>query len=650
VCGICGFTHANKGPSPALIRRMTSSIIHRGPDQQGTYESEHISLGAVRLRIIDLTGGDQPFSSEDGETIVVFNGEIYNHYELRRELEQSGHHLRTSCDTELVLGAFLKWDVGCFARLRGMFAIAVWCESQQRLVLARDRMGIKPLYVRRTRTNLHFGSELKAILADPDIERQIDLEGLSHYLSLNYVPAPRTLVSGIEKLPAAHWLEWRRSRIRIERYWYPKVDLRPGLHMREAQEELDHLLRQSVREHLASDVPLGIFISGGVDSSLILHYAAEISSMPLRTFSISFLGHRHDESRHARALASHYGTQHEEFDLNPSADLTGAINSMSHHSDEPGADAGALPIWFLSALARKQVTVALSGDGADELFGGYQTYLADHYTRYLRLFPAPLRRAGLSLFRHWPVSDAKISFEYKLKRFVHGSLLTPEDAHLFWNGMFSIEEKQRLCTFEHHPDLADLYGQIAAESAPSGLHRFMHLDQQFYLCDDILYKCDRMSMAHSLEVRPPFLDHRIVEFAGGLPENLHVRGPRLKILLRSLLATILPASMVSTRKEGLDIPVHAWLRGPLRDLLLDVLSPRRVRASQIFNPAMLQELIDDHLERRVNAGYHLWGLLTLFLWMERWGIHPSSSSWSERARSDELPDMEPSVAATHHSA
>jgi len=629
---------------------MTSSLIHRGPDQQGTYESEHISLGAVRLRIIDLTAGDQPFESPDGDTIVLFNGEIYNHVELRQELQRSGYHLRTNCDTELVLGAFLKWDIGCFARLRGMFAIAVWCESRQRLVLARDRMGIKPMYVRRSGMNLHFGSELKAILADRDIERQLDLHALSHYLSLNYVPSPRTLVRGIEKIPAAHWLEWHKSKVCIERYWYPKVDVRPGLRKREAREELDQLLRQSVREHLTSDVPLGIFFSGGVDSSLILHYAAEMSSGPLRTFSISFLGHRHDESRYARALASHYGARHEEFDLNTSADLTGAISTMPHHSDEPGADAGALPIWFLSALARQHVTVALSGDGADELFGGYQTYLADQYARYLRIVPAPLRRASLGICSHWPVSDAKISFEYKLKRFLQGSLLAPEDAHLFWNGMFSLEEKRRFCTFGYHPNLADLYRQTAEPTTSSGLLRFMHLDQKFYLGDNILYKCDRMSMAHSLEVRPPFLDHRIVEFAGGLPQNLQVRGARLKILLKSLCATKLPGWVVRRRKEGLDIPVHAWLRGPIRELLLDVLSPGRVRASQIFIPAMVEKLIDDHLARRVNAGYQLWGLLTLFLWMDRWRIQPSSGLSSEDARSDEPPDMEPRQTAASFSA
>jgi len=289
------------------------------------------------------------------------------------------------------------------------------------------------------------------------------------------------------------------------------------------------------------------------------------------------------------------------------------------------------------------VTVALSGDGADELFGGYQTYLADQYARYLHIVPTPLRRASLGICSHWPVSDAKISFEYKLKRFLQGSLMAPQDAHLFWNGMFSLEEKRRFCTFDHHPNLADLYGQAAEDTTTSDVRRFMQLDQRFYLCDNILYKCDRMSMAHSLEVRPPFLDHRIVEFAGRLPQNLQVTGARLKILLKSLCATKLPASVVRRRKEGLDIPVHAWLRGPLRNLLLDVLSPRRVRASQIFNPTMVQKLIDDHLERRVNAGYHLWGLLMLFLWMDRWGIR--SSSGSESIRFDDRPEVEPSEAA-----
>jgi asparagine synthase (glutamine-hydrolysing) len=640
MCGICGYTHLNKRPNATLIQRMTSSLIHRGPDQQASHESAHVSLGAARLRIIDLAGGEQPFPGEDGDTRIVFNGEIYNQSELRRELEQSGYRFRTRCDTEVVLSAFHKWDVGCFARLRGMFAVAVWCESQQRLVLARDRMGIKPLYIHRKGVNLHFGSELKAIFANSEVERNLDFEGLSYYLSLNYVPTPRTLVRGIEKLPAAHWLEWRGGRVRTERYWHSKAESRPGLQIREAREELDHLLRQSVREHLAADVPLGLFISGGVDSSLILHYAAEMSSAPLRTFSISFVGHRHDESRHARALAAYYGTRHEEFDLNPSVELTGAIHAMAHHSDEPGADAGALPIWFLSKLARKQVTVALSGDGADELFGGYQTYLADRYARYLRRVPAPLRRAGLGLFRHWPVSDAKISFEYKLKRLLEGSLLPPEDAHLFWNGTFSIEEKRQFCAFNHHPHLARLCRGNAGDDASSGLLGFMHLDQRLYLCDDILYKCDRMSMAHSLELRPPFLDHRIVEFARGLPENLQVKGVRLKVLLKSLLATKVPGSMVSRRKEGLDIPVHAWLRGPLRGLLLDTLAPRRVRESGIFSPAMVQHLIEDHIEKRVNAGYHLWGLMTLFLWLDRWGIGTSSNSRSESAPVDEATEME----------
>ena len=622
MCGIAGFTHDRYKPDPARIREATLSLAHRGPDQQGTYESGCVSLGAVRLRVIDLAGGDQPFRSDDGDMAIVFNGEIYNNTELREELRSLGEHFSSRCDTETVLRAFRRWDTDCFTRLRGMFAAAIWTESQRRLVLVRDRMGIKPLYFAQRGRNIYFGSELKALFAHPEIERRIDAEALHYFTSLNYVPGPLTMIEGIEKLPPAHWLEWRDGKVKKHRYWHLKLAPEGRYTLDSAAEELDTLLRASVREHLAADVPLGVWASGGLDSSTVVHYAAEASSSPLKTFCIAFRGREFDESAYSRSVAEHYGTEHHELDLDPAElDIEGAIEDMAYHSDEPGADAGALPVWFLSRLTRSHVTVALSGEGADELFGGYNTYLADRYYRPLSRVPAPARKLARAVADLLPASDAKIGFDYKIRRMLDGSFLPADGAHLFWNGTFSDADKHRLHTSNGYPPVASLLSQLPDAAQHAGaLNRYLWLDQSYYLPDDILYKCDRMSMAHSLEVRPPFLDHRIVEFAARLPENLKIRGSELKYVLRRMMRGKLPPQVVSRKKEGFDIPAHAWLRGPLRPLLLDTLNRKAVEESGLFHWQELDNLIRAHLERRANLGYHLWGLLTLFLWVERWGI------------------------------
>lgn len=621
MCGIAGFTHRNREVSADRIYRATLSLVHRGPDQQGTYHRQDVSLGAVRLKIIDLQSGDQPMVSEDGDTVVVFNGEIYNHRELREELESLGHEFSSRSDTEVVLRAFLQWDKQCFSRLRGMFAIALWTPSQKRLVLARDRMGIKPLYICRRGDDLYFGSELKAILEHPEIERRLNLAGLNCYLTLNYVPCPHTLVQGIEKLPPGHLLEWRDGKTRTEAYWRLAFRPEPRWTWESAREQLDLLLKQSVSEHLISDVPLGVWISGGIDSSTILYYAARANSSRLKTFSITFRGQSFDETRYIREVAAHYGTEHHEFDLNPQVDLSSAIEEFAHYSDEPSADAGALPVWFLAQMSRRHMTVALSGEGADELFAGYVTYLADGWARPMRRVPARARHLALRLLRHWPVSDDKISFEYKLKRFLEGSFLTADRAHLFWNGAFSESEKKAFFLEADPQPVEDLLAHVPPASDSSGpLDRHLWFDQRYYLPDDILYKVDRMSMAHSLEVRPPFLDHRIVEFAASLPQEFKIRGFRQKFLLRELMRNRLPPSVVRRKKEGFDIPAHEWLRGGLRPLLLDTLTAEAVEQTKIFRWDALRALLRDHLDRRANLGYHLWGLLTLFLWMKKWRV------------------------------
>src|SRR5580698_5950484 len=344
LCGVAGFTKLNFRPGPERIRSAVQSIIHRGPDQQGVFESDSAALGAARLKIIDLDAGDQPIFSESGDTVIAFNGEIYNHAELRVELERRGHRFRTRTDTETVLAAFLEWDTECFSRLRGMFAVALWCESRRRLVLARDRMGIKPLYIARHGVDLFFGSELKTIFVHPEFDRRLSLDGLDCYLSLNYVPAPWTLVEGIEKLRPGYWLTWKSGEVHSQAYWSLPREARPAPSREAAEEELDALLKQSVNEHLVSDVPLGVWLSGGIDSSTVLHYAATASSQRIKTFSISFRGRSFDETAYIRAAATQYGTDHQEFDVNPEAGLVDAIEEFAHYFDEPNADAGALPV------------------------------------------------------------------------------------------------------------------------------------------------------------------------------------------------------------------------------------------------------------------------------------------------------------------
>lgn len=622
MCGIAGFTHDGRSLDVCLIKRITASLFHRGPDEQDSFVSKNIALGAVRLAVVDPSAGPQPLRSVDGQTVVAFNGEIYNHRELRHDLERQGSRFRTRCDTEVVLEAFRQWGTDSFQRLRGMFAIALWDAQDERLILARDRSGIKPLYFARQAGQIYFGSELKAIFAHPSIPRILDEQALEDFLSLNYVPGPRTLIRGIEKLPAGHYLEWARGDARIHRYWSLDSVPHATWTLGAAEERLDCLLRNSVKEHLAADRTVGIWSSGGLDSSTILHYASELSPKPLKTFSVGFGSRCCDETPYFREMADRYQTEHHELQLTPGNNLLSAIEDFAYYSDEPNADAGGLPVWFLSKMTSEHATVALSGDGGDELFGGYLTYLADRAAAPLRHIPRSIRQAGLAaLERGLPCSAKKISFEYKLKRLLAGSLLSADDAHLFWNGSFTPTQKSALLGRSSFGP--NLFHGLPSAGQVGALNRYMLLDQQFYLADNILAKVDRMSMAHSLEVRPAFLDHRIVEFAATLPQNFKIRGLQQKLILRGLMKDKLPASILNRSKKGFDIPAHDWFRGFLRPLLHDTVNRQSVENSGLFNFAETERLIRDHMKRRINAGYQLWGLLTLFLWMKKWGVETS---------------------------
>ncbi|MEZ5400744.1 MAG: asparagine synthase (glutamine-hydrolyzing) [Bryobacteraceae bacterium] len=608
MCGIVGFTHHNTAPDPAALRRAAAAIHHRGPDQQGFHETETVSLAAVRLKILDLASGDQPIHFA-GHTIV-FNGEVYNFRELRAELESLGHGFVTSSDTEVVLHAFAEWGRESLSRLNGMFAFAVWSEPERRLTIVRDRLGIKPVYWMRRGADLHFGSELKALFAHPSVPRTLDRQALPLYLSLNYLPQPFTLVEGVEKLAPGSWLEWKDGAVTTGAYWCLRFAPDPAIGFEDAKHELDSLLDCSIRDHLLSDVPLGLWLSGGLDSSTIAYYATRHVPGKLKTFSVSFHGRGFDEAPYFRRVAQAFGTDHYELDLSAQQDLEGAIEQLACHADEPSADAGALPVYFLSKMTRGQVTVALSGEGADELFGGYQTYLADRYARLARLFPAAIRRGMAACAELLPASDEKIGFEYKLKRFLAGSRLPPARAHLFWNGAAPAAD--------FTAELDRLFAPLPAASGY--LNQFLYLDQRCYLPDDILNKSDRMSMAHSLEVRPPFLDHRIVEFAARLPESYKIQGGVLKRLLRELMRGRLPPAVLHRPKEGFDIPAHHWFRTTLRPMLLDTLNERAVNDAGIFPWPEIEALQAAHQSRTLNAGYRLWGLLILFLWIKRWNI------------------------------
>ena len=617
MCGIAGYTHYFRPLPSGVLDAALHGLVHRGPDRQAGFVTPHVSLCATRLRVVDLNCGDQPMHSDDGRCSIVFNGEVYNHGSLREELEALGWRFRSRCDTEVVLKAYLQWGRECFSHLRGMFAVALWMETEQRLVLVRDRMGIKPLYYRLHENEIFFGSEMKCIFAHPEVPRRIDLKGLNCFLSLNYVPGPFTLVEGITKLMPGQLLEWHRGRVSIEPYTAPVHRVSVPRNLEAATEELEVLLRQSVAEQLPTDVSMGIWLSGGIDSSTITHYAAELSSSPLRTFSITFRGKSFDEARYIRSISQHYGTHHIELDLNEDVDLADMIRDISYYSDEPGADAGAVPVWYLAKMTRPSATVVLSGEGADELFGGYMTYKANRYRRASACMPRPLLRAALRC-AHWiPASNEKIGFDYKLQRFLQGSLLSAERAHVFWNGTFTDEEKNLIFRFADKGPLSEILMQIRPGN---WLERFLDFDQRYSLPDALLYKVDRMSMAHAIEARPPFLDDRIVDFAARLPQQFKIHGTESKVVLRHLMRKRLPQLVLNRPKIGLDIPIHEWFRGVLQPLLVECLSEKSVEETGLFEWPAVKALMEAHRNRKANWGYHLWGLLTLVLWMKRWKI------------------------------
>jgi asparagine synthase (glutamine-hydrolysing) len=610
MCGICGVASANGSADPERVARMSATLVHRGPDSAGEFSDGTVALAARRLSIIDLETGDQPIANEDGTLHVVQNGELYNYRELRGELERAGHTFRTHGDTEVLLHLYEQHGDGFAERLRGMFAVAIWDAPRRRLVLARDRFGIKPLYYRAAGDELAFASELRALPRG-----EIDLDALEAFLAFNSIPAPLTIFREARKLPPGHLLLWEDGHVRLERFARPAPV--PADELRDDEEaelveELRARLRDSVRAHLVSDVPVGVLLSGGVDSALLAALAAEESAEPLRTFSIGFEERSFDELGDARRVAERYGTQHRELVLRPDAALL--LPALAEAFDEPFADSSALPTYLVSELAASDVKVALSGEGGDELFGGYYTYAAD----LLAARVGGLARLARPLVERLPTSSRKASFDYRAKRFVRAAHLQPLERHHGWKEIFSPDARAELTGRRSSFDPVDLLRARYAETEGADeLARLQDVDLGVYLVDDLLVKTDRASMAHSLEARVPYLDTVVTNLALALPTRHKVRGLAKKVLLRKAAEPLLPREIVRGKKRGFSIPAAAWLRGELVPFARETLSTDTLRRQGFFRPEPVHRLLDDHVAGREDLSRQLWGLLAFTLWYER---------------------------------
>jgi asparagine synthase (glutamine-hydrolysing) len=609
VCGICGIASSTGPADPERLARMSATLVHRGPDSDGSFADGPVALAARRLAIIDLETGDQPIANEDGTVHVVQNGEVYNFRELGAELERQGHRLRTHGDTEVLVHLYEQHGLGFAERLRGMFAVALWDAPRRRLVLARDRYGIKPLYYRATQTGFEFASELRALPRG-----EIDLDALEAFLAFNSVPAPLTIFRDVRKLPPGHLLVWENGEARLQRFARPAPA--PAGELREDDEgelveELRARLRDSVRAHLVSDVPIGVLLSGGIDSSALAALAAEESGEPLRTFSIGFEERSFDELGDARLVAERYGTRHRELVLRPDAALL--LPALAEAFDEPFADSSALPTYLVSQLAAQDVKVALSGEGGDELFGGYYTYVAD----LLAARTGRAARLAGPFVERLPSSGARASFDYKAKRFVRAAHLPPLERHHGWKEIFSADARAELTGAPSAFDPVDLLRERYAETeGAEPLARLQDVDLGTYLVDDLLVKTDRASMAHSLEARVPFLDPVVTNLALALPARQRVRGLRKKVLLRKAVAPLVPERIVRGRKRGFSIPAAAWLRGELEPFARDTLGADTLHRQGFFRPEAVTRLLDRHVSGQEDLSRQLWSLLAFTLWYE----------------------------------
>jgi asparagine synthase (glutamine-hydrolysing) len=622
MCGIAGFVESSGTAAPlgldasrALAHQMCEVIRHRGPDDEGVWVDRGVALGMRRLSIIDLSTGHQPIHNEDRTVWVVFNGEIYNFRELRAELESHGHTFYTSTDTEVIVHAYEQWGRDAIPRLRGMFGLAIWDTRSRTLLAARDRIGIKPLHYAVAGGRLYFGSEIKSLLCAPDLPRELDLDALNHYLSFLYTPRDGSIFRTIRKLPPGHLLTWRDGAMDIEQFWQmPAAETFAGSEA-EAVQALRAVLADAVRSHLVSDVPLGAFLSGGVDSSLVVGLMAETSGARVKTFSIGFDEPAFDEVEHARRVADHFGTDHHEFVVKP--DAVGIIDRLVAHFDEPFGDPSAIPTWYVSEMARRHVTVVLSGDGGDELFGGYDRYVPDpRVVAFDRYSPRAVRRAAAIAAARLPPGARGRQFLRHVTRDAHGRYL---DAVGFFTaddkpGLLSEDVRRQIAGPSPEETLVRHFERYAALPWASQMMRF---DTETYLPEDVLTKVDRMSMAHSLESRVPLLDNAVVQFAATLPSSFKIKDGRRKHILKEVAATLLPGDILNRKKQGFGVPLGVWFRGDLRDLTHDLLLSPRARQRGYFVPSTIDRVVGEHMAGTRDHGFRLWQLLMFEMWHRR---------------------------------
>jgi asparagine synthase (glutamine-hydrolysing) len=622
MCGIAGLvcTDPRHPVDPGLLSRMTGVIRHRGPDSDGFHRGPGVGLGHRRLSIIDLSTGDQPIYNETRTVAIVFNGEIYNFTELARELETAGHMFATRSDTETIVHAYEQFGLDFVTRLRGMFAFALWDERHRRLVLGRDRAGKKPLYYHADAERLLFASEIKGLLQDPSIKRRVSVEALDDYFTFGCIPSPNTVFQDIRQVPPAHVLVWERGAVRLHEYWDVTFDPRGPHRSEEALEEFTQLFDEAVRMRMVADVPLGSFLSGGVDSSAVVASMARQSARPVVTTSVGFAESTHSELEHARTVARAVGSDHHELIVKP--DAVADLPRLVWHLDQPFADSSALPTYYVSRAARERVTVALSGDGGDEIFAGYQRRYGIHRleNRLRKVIPGAIRRRVLApLARIYPRSEL-IPRPLRLKLVMSNLGESFERAYFRDMSLFLDEERRALCSPEfldqvrqHDPfEAFSRHFDRVRDADP--LSRVLYVDFKTWLANDILVKVDRMSMACSLEVRAPLLDHKIVEFAARLPASLKYRGAVSKYLLKEHLGRRLPQAVVHRRKQGFELPLAEWLRGNLAEVADDLLFSRQATARGYVRPEAVRRIWDAHQRRSRNHSAQIWALMVLELW------------------------------------
>lgn len=612
MCGICGFNWQDA----QLATRMAKELAHRGPDDHGIYTHPEMSLGFQRLSIIDLSeNGRQPMSNEDGTVWIVYNGEVYNHRDLRVELEAKGHRFRSRTDTEVIIHAYEEEGPDCVRRLNGMFAFALWDSRTRTAVLARDRIGIKPLYYSLRNGRLSFASEIKALLQDPTLEREVDPDALHCYLGYEFVPAPLTMFRGVRKLLPGHYLVWRGGNHEIHRYWDLSFD-RTARQRQELEAELVERLTVAVRRRLMSDVPLGVFLSGGTDSSAILALMHKELGDGIRTFTLGYADPTFSELPYARMVSDHFRTIPAEILIQPITPED--IETAVWHLDEPMTDLSTIPFYQISRRAKAEVTVCLSGEGGDETFAGYERFIASRlYAHYAR-WPGGVRALARGILSRLPDQSQKKGIINMLKRFVEGAELPDGLGHLRWQYFLPSHEARRLFRPEFLSRLGlDPVGFVEqyVSRCPSAddLERELYVDLRFVMADSILMKVDKMSMAHALEVRVPFLDHEFQEFCAAIPPEWKLDGLRTKVILRSALRGLLPPKILSRKKQGYSLPIKNWLREDLRDYMIELLNNSSI-IHECCQGERMRTVIDEHLNRRANHNHLLWALMNLAVW------------------------------------